>query len=46
MTNTCKLCNGRGEHYAPNGPDDYEVIECECVEEVRNEAYRLCAHND
>ena len=56
MMNPCKLCEGKGYILVPNGEDDFDKEYCDCSagmrlqdsmeEEVRNEAWRLAAHNN
>ena len=26
----CSRCNGRGEYPVQNGPDDFDIISCDC----------------
>jgi len=47
--NNCKKCEGTGIAHTANGSDDYNVEFCSCIEkmeEVRNDAWNMCAHND
>ena len=33
----CPYCEGTGVRHVPNGPDDYDLEECDCVTNKENE---------